>query len=237
MTADEARLVLLERHIKKSIPGFAVRWKNEGKGSGVQKLIGVLMFFNRGYMKDFISTFFPYVYWPSEKDYRSAPRGSFKVLAHEYVHLWDAKKSHGWFSFSYILWHWLALLALGALVAIWASNWWLLFLVALVFALPLPSPWRMKWEYRGYTMSMACNAWKHGDVQETTVDALVEHFISSEYYFMWPFKKAMRRRFNASIDSIHNGDVLLWGQPFKDVKVITDLSDKDAIEAAEKVAA
>jgi hypothetical protein len=240
MNSEDARLVLLEHQIGQTIPGFEVRWKDKGKGSGWQKFIGKIMVFNRGYMKNFISTFYPYVYWPDEKGYRDNPRGSFKVLAHEYVHLWDAsldgkKQTKGWFSFSYIMPHWVVLLSLFALLSIWFSNWWLMSLVALVCALPLPAYWRMKWEYRGYTMSMAVNAWKHGDVKDSTIDRLVSHFTSGEYYFMWPFKRAMKRRLEGAVQKIHSGDVMTWGDPFKHVKVINDLSDKDAIAGAKRI--
>ena len=235
MKADDARLVLLEHQIKQAIPGFEVRWKNKGKGSGWQKFIGILMFFNRGYMKDFISTFFPYVYWPTEEGYRKDARRSFKTLAHEYVHLWDDKEHRGWFAFSYILPHWVALLSLFALLAIWFSNWWLMSLVALVCALPLPAYWRRKWELRGYAMSMACNAWKHGDVSDGTLNWVQAQFTGGAYYFMWPFKKAMRRRLEGVVQKIHSGDVMTWGKPFQHVKVINDLSDADAIAGAQRI--
>jgi len=235
MTPDDARLVLLEHQITQTIPGFEMRWKDRGPGSGWQKFIGKVMFFNRGYLTGFVSTFGSRVYWTSRVDFEANPRWSFKVLAHEYVHLWDAKQTKGWFSFSYIMPQLFVLLGLLAVFAVWFSSWWLMALSALVCALPLPAYWRMKWEYRGYTMSMACNAWKHGDVQDSTIDKLVAHFTSGEYYFMWPFKRAMKRRLEAAVTQIHNGDVMTWGKPFQHVKVITDLSDEDALATASKV--
>jgi hypothetical protein len=84
-------------------------------------------------------------------------------------------------------------------------------------------------------MSMAVNAWKHGDVKDSTIDRLVSHFTSGEYYFMWPFKRAMKRRLEGAVQKIHSGDVMTWGDPFKHVKVINDLSDKDAIAGAKRI--
>lgn len=232
MSPDEARLKVLENRISQHIQGFRLGWKDKAKS---QRTIGALLFCNRRYMTDYVSTFYPVVYWPTEKGYRENPWGSFKILAHEYVHLSDAKRHGGWFSFSYIMPHWLVLLSLFSFLSIWMSNWWLMSLVATVFALPWPALWRMRWELRGYTMTLAVNAWKHGGVTPETLDWIVKEFTSGSYYFMWPFKNGMRKRLERKVRAIHNGDVMVEGVPFQHVKGIIDASDESVIEAAQRI--
>jgi len=235
MTPDEARLKLLEDVIRKQIPSFEVRFKDKGPGSGGQKLIAKLIWlFNREYMTRYISTFYPRVYWPTEADYRDDPRGAFKTLAHEAVHLMDDHRRRGWFAFSYLLPAVLAPLALGALAAIWASNWFLMFLVALVFLLPLPAYWRMWWELRGYSMSMAMYAWRDGSIPADTKTWMAERFTGPAYYFMWPFKRGIMRRLAASEKAIHNGDILKWGPIYAQVHRIQKLSDSEAVALASR---
>jgi hypothetical protein len=233
MTPDEARLLVLEHRIGQNVPDFEVRFKNRNRK---QKILGALMFWNRRYMTDYISTFYPYVYWTAEKEYRSSPLRSFKVLAHEYVHLLDHKRHPFWFGFSYLLPHLIALLSVVAVVAAFHSPWWLCALASFIAAAPLPSPWRRNWEMRGYTMSMAINAWKHGNVNPSTVEWIVEQFTGWSYYRMWPYEKGMRKRLQTALTRIHSGDVLLTSEAFKQVKDIVDSGDADVVEEAKRIA-
>lgn len=235
MTGDEAKLRLLEGAIKKRIPQFEVRWKNKGPGSAGQKVISRLIWlFNRQYMTEYISTFYPRVYWPSSLDYWKNPASSLETLAHEGVHLFDGHDHRFWFGFSYLLPALFALLSLGALAAIWASNWFLLFLAALACLLPLPAYWRMRWELRGYAMSMAVDAWRNGSVTAATKRMTLDNFTGSAYYFMWPFRKGMERRLDEAEKSIHNGDILQWSPLFPQVHRICKLSDSEAIALVER---
>lgn len=235
MTAADARLQLLESVIRKRIPKFEVRGKDKGPGSGGQRFIAKLIWlFNREYMTRYISTFYPLVYWTTMDDYRADPKRSFKTLAHEGVHLFDGHDHRFWFGFSYLLPVLLVLLALGAMAAIWASNWFLMFLVALVFLLPLPAYWRMKWELRGYAMSMAVNAWYHGSVTESTKEWIAGSFTGPAYYFMWPFKAGIRRRLDAAEKAIHNGDILQWGPLYGQVHRILKLTPQEVVALAER---
>jgi len=232
MTPDQARLLVLEDRIQEDIPKFEVRFKDKSRG---QKVIGALMFFNRSYMSSYVSTFHPYVYWPDEKDYRDSPWSSFKTLAHEYIHLLDAKRHPFWFGFSYLLPHLIALLALGAVVAAFHSLWWLLCLVALIAAAPLPSPWRTHWEMRGYTMTMAVAAWKHGNVKPDMTEWVAKEFTGWTYYKMWPYKKSTKRRLADAVGRIHSGDVLLTSCAFRKVKTIIDMSDEAVVQEALRI--
>jgi len=88
------------------------------------------------------------------------------------------------------------------------GPWTLILLAFLVFAAPIPAYWRMKWEVRGYTMSMAMNYWKHGSIMPSTIEWMATHFTSMNYYAMWPFKKSMIKRLNQAADDIRSGKVL-----------------------------
>lgn len=233
MTPWEARLKLLVHQIKIDIPGFEVVSKDK---SGTQKFLGGLLKIigNKRYMDGFWTTFYPRVYSPAGFDYQSAPERSFRVLAHEYVHLLDTGKNPAWFRLSYILPQIAALVALGAISAIWLGPWWLLFLAGIFFLLPIPAYFRMKWEMRGYAMSFAVEMWQRGSLDQRSKDRTLSHFTGANYYFMWPFKKGMKKRFAKWEADIHNGDALSI-KPFFDVFKIVKLPDEKAIETAEKI--
>jgi hypothetical protein len=232
MTSDEARLALLQAKIKENVPGFKIIYKDQ---SVLHRFIGKVSFFNPRYMSDFVTVLGTEVAFPSARNFLRDRISTFKILAHEYVHLMD-KKDEGTmaFSLSYIMPVPLAALALGAFAAFY-SLWFLFFLTALLFLAPLPSYGRKKWEMRGYAMSMACNLWKHGSLKSEAVDWIQRCFTGSSYYFMWPFPKAVRKELNVWIRRIENGDILAI-EPFQDVKTIMDMSDAEAINKARELA-
>lgn len=229
MTADEARLKLLLNQCSNTIPGFKVKFKNE---SAFQRFLGFIMFWNRGYMTDFISTFFPVVWWTTRKDYEGNPWGSFKVLTHEWVHLWDDKEHRGWFGFSYISVQVWCITSVLALLSIWFGLWFLFFLAGLLFLAPWPSPWRIKWELRGYAMTMAVNYWKHGSVKEETKDWIVETLTGSGYYFPAWSKKRLRKKLDRIVEDLESGEILNYGHAFRAVSGIVKASDRNVIDAA-----
>lgn len=110
------------------IPGFEVRYKNQSASS---KVLGVLARpFNSAYMTRFTTTRYPRVYFPSEKFVADYPWGAAKILAHEFVHLSDAK-SEGFFrhflGYAFPAWLFAAFwLLYAALVPIFgpSGTWW-----------------------------------------------------------------------------------------------------------------
>jgi len=230
---DKARLIILHNCIKRSVPGFEVKSKSS---SFWQKVIAVILYpFNRSYMKGYISTFYPLVYWPDVKEFWDEGMYSFKVLAHEYVHLRDDKAHRGWFGFSYLLPQLCALLALGALLAIWFSNWFLMFLCALVFLLPLPAYWRYKWEFRGYAINLAIRYWLNGSIDKETKDWTIRAFVGPNYYFMFPFKKFLQRKIAETEKRIKNGDILFDSPVYVEVKDIINKPDDECIRLANEI--
>jgi hypothetical protein len=61
-----------------------------------------------------------------------------------------------------------------------------------VFLAPIPAPWRRDTEMRGYAMSMAAWYWynRSGIPQVLKAD-IAQNFTGPEYYFSWPFQKAV----------------------------------------------
>jgi hypothetical protein len=167
------------------VPKFSVKWKNK---SLVQKLLGVLLFFNPQYMTGYVTTFYPTVWFSSEGDYEKDPAKSMVVVAHERVHLLDTIRHGVWFKFSYLLPQVLFAPLLLTAIACLIGNHELYALISLVLGLvalaPWPSPWRVQWEKRGYAMSLAAHYWLFGDTPEQLKQSIRTHFLDWSYYKM-----------------------------------------------------
>jgi hypothetical protein len=203
--------------IRTTIPKFGVRYKDE---SWTSKLLAVLVWiFNRTYMTTYTTTRYPLVYFPSREFVESNPKRAVKILAHEFVHLWDRKYEGLFFSFSYAMPQLLALVFLALpITLIFFKPWWVVLITAIpaiVCAMPIPSYWRMKWEMRGYSMSMAMNYWRYGSIQDSTIKHITSQFTGWPYYKMWPFKEDMRLRMKQAVIDIESGSA---GQPFTIMK-------------------
>jgi hypothetical protein len=208
---DQFILQRLVSTIKEKVPDFEVRYKNE---SLFMKTLGVLLFlFNREFMTRFTTTIGNKVYFPSREAARARPRAHWKVLAHEYVHILDYQDQKLWFKVSYLLPQLGALLALGAFFIPW-------FLLALLALAPWPSPWRTKWEMRGYTMSMATNYWRYGKITDDTKEWIGQNFWGWNYYKMAWRKKKIQKRLDDASDSIITGAVFGVSPAFVEVRAI-----------------
>lgn len=211
---DTQMLLAMERKILATVPGYARIIKQ------YSKFMWFLNFFVRIFNKDFMTryttTIHPKVYFPEEK--MKDARAVWKTLAHEWVHMVHAEATPTWwYSLKYLFPHWLALLALMSLGAIWGGPWWLLNLCWLLCLAPLPAYLRSREEVSAYAMTMAVNYWRYGHVMPSTKERLVTHFTGSNYYFMWPFRKAVVRWLNTEEKKIVSG---LYDNvaPYKDVK-------------------
>ena len=167
------------------------------------KTLGILVWcFNRTFMTRYTSTIRKTVYFPSkvwlEENYHLA----WKVLAHEYVHIYDKRRLRGRYGISYLAPQIGAFFGFGLCLILWLdAQYWAPFILLLA---PIPAYWRMKLELRGYTMSMAVNAWRYCKVRDYQIADIAKQFTSSAYYFMWPFKKHIEgnlRRAAASVES------------------------------------
>lgn len=103
------------------------------------------------------------------------------------------------------------LLAIPAFVAaaffsITFAHWWsALFFGGLALLAPLPSPWRTKWEMRGYVMSLSVMAWTFGPPPQVIKDMVAKHFYGGDYYFMSWSKASIYASFDAGLAKVKDG--------------------------------
>jgi hypothetical protein len=184
---------------------FAIKYKN---ASLFMKILGFLLFFNKGFMTKYITTIGSNIYFPNEEFISSKNQSAISVLAHELVHIQQAKK-YGSILFSILYLFPQCLVVFSLLAPI--SLWFLLFLICI---LPLPAPWRMKFEVGGYTMSLFVlneqliffqnqpaqiyeRLYKESDKINSA------YFVGSAYWFMWPF--GVSNQLQNSIVDIRDG--------------------------------
>ena len=175
----QAAFATLKAQIKSEVPNFRIVFKER---SLLHRLIGFVLFFNRDYMTNHVTTIYPTVAWPNERSLSRNWKRSFTVLLHERAHLLDWQDRKVWFPVSYLLPQLFALGALGALLAP-LSLWFLLCLVFLVFLAPFPSRWREDWELRGHEANVVVPALV-GEKVDVLIDGLVEKFTGPGYYWM-----------------------------------------------------
>lgn len=229
--------------INRDIPGFELRYKDK---SSLMKILGFLLApFNPSFMDSYVTTLGKKVYFPSYKHFDSDPGRSFRILAHEYVHLCDSK-SNTFFGLTYLLpqvlallpltafavvsfpYSWLALLPVvwyvlacfafrqsivlfwgvlcsGLLITLglaWLLTGWGAIILASVFLFlaPWPSPWRTKWELRGYGMNVAIAFWLYGHLAPRHRNHITTQFTGPSYFYMC----RDRGKIQAALESYHN---------------------------------
>lgn len=208
MTRNELIVAAAQRRI----PGFAVRLQSESWL--IRLLTPFVRTFNAQWPQGYITTFGLEVFYPTAA-MRDRPR-AFEDIAHEYVHIWDRVRAP-WLVFDVLyllpqLGAALALLALLAIGAVWGGLWWLLWLVALlalVVLVPgLPSPWRARAEWRGYTVQLAVEFWETGTISEATHLWLKGVFCGPGYYWMQGSAQ-FERDYAKAVESVVSGSILL----------------------------
>lgn len=203
--------------IKENVPEFEIRYKNKSWSSWV---IGALLWiFNRKYMKEFTTTRYPRVYFPSNQYVQENPKRALKILLHEFVHLYDRKEQGLWFTFSYLMPQLFAvgcllsgLFMLGTLKIFGVGCLaWVLFVMFAIFFLilmcPWPSYWRARHELRGYAMNIAVNYWRYGSIHQKTIDWIVERFIGWDYYRMWPYPERVEEWLDKVVFALEDGTI------------------------------
>ena len=193
-----------------------IKYKNE---SLFMKILSFLLFFNKKFMTEYTTTINSTIYFPSKDFVNKNYITSATIFLHELVHVLDAR-SYNFiiFSFLYLSPQILAILFLPLLfLNVWIS------LVFLLFLLPIPSFFRMKFEKRAYLVSLYAlhqliiNK-KVRDNLESSKDFYLHQFKSSNYYFMWPFK-SLDATFEKSLN-----DIKANKRPYEDS--IFDIIDK-----------
>ena len=193
-----------------------VKYKDE---SWLMKLIGGLMFFNRGFMTNFITTIGETVYFPTRQSVESDYHEAWMTLAHELVHVEDYRKNRPLFMLGYCMPQLLAALALLAPI-LW--SWWPL--LALVFLAPLPAPWRRNAELRGYAMSMAVLYWqRRSGIPQSLKANIVEYLTGPDYYFSWWSKQQMTDEVGRWSKRVLCNELPQYGDVFARVRTMLEL--------------
>ena len=151
--------------------------------------------------------------------------GNWRTLCHEVKHALQALK---WprvvFGYLY-LWP----LSQGILLALlcwlpvfWASGWWLalwipawVIVAGLHFVPQFPDPWRKRWEFQAYSISMHLRFMIYGRISQGYIDALVANFHSMMYFIMEPNEKRIRKELAELATQIETGK-----SPVKDEPII-----------------
>jgi hypothetical protein len=114
-------------------------------------------------------------------------------MMHEATHLYDQKRlTPVPYFLLYASPQILAVLALLSFGAFY-DLFWTLWLLCLLFILPLPSPGRAWVEFRGYQMNMMLQR-KRGDNLVAAAAWYRRQFTGPAYFFMWPFPRYVERK-------------------------------------------
>ena len=192
---------------QKHFPNLRIKYKDQ---SSFMKLLGNVLFFNKEFMTNYTTTIGSTIYFPNEKYLNIRPISSVIVLLHELVHLYDSKRlTSPLFSFLYLSPQILALLFFPLLLVSWK-----LALPFLLFALPIPSFFRMYFEKRAYLSSLYVTyqlSKKKGfnSSLESHKNFFIKQFKGGYYYFMWTF--SLTKEFDQALVKINNNE-----RPFED---------------------
>lgn len=187
---------------QKHHPKAQVVKKSESK---LMKTINwVVKRFNPEFM-DYITTIGATIYVPDDFVERNDETQVVEILAHETQHIIDYVASPVLFTLSYLFPQVLALLSVLALGAIF-NTWMLLWLIALVFLAPIPSPGRYKTELRGYRTSIlfarhrtVFDGYRYARIGYSDQEMMQLHkwisdqMTTASYYFAWPFPKQIEK--------------------------------------------
>jgi hypothetical protein len=166
----------LTQELQQLVP-FRIKYKDEAWEMQLLNLF--VLWFCPGFLSRFTTVIGSTIYLPSQAYVRQHPESAMRTLAHETVHLLDAEKwSFFGFSLAYLF---PQVLTLGIFTFPLLGPWALMFLV---FALPVPAPFRFYFESRAYAMDLLTAP--RASRRETLLQA-TQHFSSWDYYHMYPF--------------------------------------------------
>lgn len=206
---------------QKHFPSLQVKYKNQ---STFMKFLGTILFFNKGFMTNYVTTIGSTIYIPDETYMKLHSVSGSVVFLHELVHIYDSGRiTRSLFTFLYLLPQIMALFLLPLLFFI---KWWIVLPLILLCLAPIPAYFRMTFEKRAYISSIytlnalgkRLNFDPHLDTQKTF---FVDQFKDSYYYFMWPFD--VTYEFNQAITLVQSGQ-----RPYQDpiFDILDDLVTK-----------
>lgn len=187
-------------------PNLQIKFKDQDP---LMKFLGKLMFFNPGFMTNFVTTIGDNIYWPSKEDLEDTPAASANTFIHECVHIYDEKKgSSPLFKLGYLF---PQILALPMLLLLFVLTWKIVVPLTLLCLLPLPAPFRARAERRAYFVSMRAAYELRGIDPEISGPHYAKNFKNSSYYWMMPFGEDAR--FAAEATNIKAGNPASASEP------------------------
>jgi hypothetical protein len=150
-TNNNARTNRFITELQKTVPNFNIKFKNQ---STLIKIISYILFFNKNFMTQYITTIGSTVYFPSEQFLEADAPDNQAVIAHEFVHAVD-NKNNLLFKPLYLFPQILTPLFIILFFVLPHIFNFISLGIALVCLLPIiPAFWRSKDELRGYQMSL-----------------------------------------------------------------------------------
>jgi len=189
----------------REVPGFSVKFKDQS--ALMRGLNFFAQLFNPVFMTRYTTTVGTTVYFPSKADLLLFEEMYASVLAHELVHMVERKERGVVYNLSYVFPQVLAVGAALSVLSVW-NLWFLLSLLFLLALAPIPSPGRRDIEYNGYEMSLAVTYWRRGSFADEDFEWVASQFVSSNYYFMWPFKDDVMHELKMRAQGIRTGEIL-----------------------------
>jgi len=192
------------------IPGIKLV---EKKQSLLMKLLGKLLFFNKRFMTHTTTVLGKTIYLPSQV---SRDLSLMSIIAHEYVHIQDAKRM-GFIKFAlqYTFPQNLTLLALFTLLTPWEPSF-IGFLIFIEALFPWPSFYRIEIEMRAYSMSLLFELWTKGHTRLKAIDETVDILHGPTYYWPGGNKKLSQFYFKIILEDAQHG-ILPTGNAFREV--------------------
>lgn len=172
--------------VKLYFPNLDIKYKNE---SLFMKILSKILFFNKSFMDAYTTTIGSSIYFPNKNFVDNNYYKASLILLHELVHVYDSNKfGQIFFSCLYLSPQIFAILA----IPLFFVSWKLALLTLFLFALPIPSFFRMYFEKRAYIVSLYAlnyliNNNKINYKLELSMNFYLSNFKNSNYYFMWPF--------------------------------------------------
>lgn len=103
----------------------------------------------------------------------------------------------------------LTLVVGSGVCAVLLTHWWAaLFIGGLALLTPLPSPGRVHWEMRGYTMTLAILVWTYGPPPDVVRGMVARHFYGPDYFYMSWSRARTEARLNAAVWEAQEGTLL-----------------------------
>lgn len=163
---------------QKYFPNLKVVMKTN---SSFMKFLTTIMFFNKGFMTQFLTTIGSTIYSPSEEFLEN----NSPILIHEIIHLYDEKR----IGFLYnLICLFPQILVLPVLLLLFFFSWHWVLPLAIICLLPWPAPGRAYFERRAYLVQLFVYVnFYHLDEAATSV-VLTNYFKNSTYYWMLPWQ-------------------------------------------------